>query len=38
MFFIMCSAQNLFVTFGAWLEDEFQFGAARLAVAGFSLV
>jgi len=37
MFFIMCSAQNLFVTFGAWLEDEFQFGAARLAVAGFSL-
>jgi predicted MFS family arabinose efflux permease len=33
----MCSAQNLFVTFGAWLEDEFQFGAARLAVAGFSL-
>jgi len=37
MFFIMCSAQNLFVTFGAWLEYEFQFGAARLAVAGFSL-
>jgi predicted MFS family arabinose efflux permease len=37
MFCIMCSAQNLFVTFGAWLEDEFQFGAARLAVAGFSL-
>ena len=37
MFFSMCSAQNLFVTFGAWLEDEFQFGAARLAVAGFSL-
>lgn len=37
MFFIMCSAQNLFVTFGAWLEDEFQFGAARLAFAGFSL-
>jgi predicted MFS family arabinose efflux permease len=33
----MSSAQNLFVTFGAWLEDEFQFGAARLAVAGFSL-
>jgi predicted MFS family arabinose efflux permease len=37
MFCIMCSAQNLFVTFGAWLEDEFQFGAARLAIAGFSL-
>ena len=37
MFCIMSSAQNLFVTFGAWLEDEFQFGAARLAVAGFSL-
>ena len=37
MFCIMCSAQNLFVTFGAWLEDEFNFGAARLAVAGFSL-
>ena len=37
MFCIMCSAQNLFVTFGAWLEDEFHFGAARLAVAGFSL-
>jgi len=37
MFCIMCSAQNLFVTFGAWLEDEFGFGAARLAVAGFSL-
>ena len=37
MFCIMCSAQNLFVTFGAWLEEEFQFGAARLAVAGFSL-
>jgi predicted MFS family arabinose efflux permease len=33
----MCSAQNLFVTFGAWLEDEFGFGAAQLAVAGFSL-
>ena len=37
MFCIMCSAQNLFVTFGAWLEEEFQFGAARLAVEGFSL-
>jgi len=37
MFCIMCSAQNLFVTFGAWLEDEFNFGAASLAVAGFSL-
>ena len=37
MFCIMSSAQNLFVTFGAWLEDEFQFGAAQLAVAGFSL-
>ena len=37
MFCIMCSAQNLFVTFGAWLEDEFGFGAAQLAVAGFSL-
>ena len=37
MFCIMCSAQNLFVTFGAWLEDEFGFGAAQLAVAGFSI-
>lgn len=36
MFCIMCSVQNLFVTFGAWLEDDFGFGAARLAVVGFS--
>ena len=35
MFCIMASAQNLFVTFGAWLEDDFGFGAARISAVGF---
>lgn len=35
MFCIMASAQNLFVTFGAWLEDDFGFGAARISAIGF---
>lgn len=35
MFCIMASAQNLFVTFGAWLEDGFGFGAARISAIGF---
>lgn len=35
MFCIMASAQNLFVTFGAWLEDGFGFGAARISAVGF---
>ena len=37
MFCIMSSAQSLFVTFGAWLQDQFGFGAARLAAVGFAL-
>jgi predicted MFS family arabinose efflux permease len=37
MFFIMSSAQNLFVTFGSWLADDYGFGAAQLTMVGFSL-
>jgi MFS transporter, DHA1 family, inner membrane transport protein len=37
MFCIMSCAQSLFVTFGAWLQDQFGFGAARLAAVGFAL-
>jgi DHA1 family inner membrane transport protein len=37
MFFIMSSAQNLFVTFGSWLADDYNFGAAQLTIVGFSL-
>jgi len=37
MFFIMSSAQNLFVTFGSWLADDYDFGAAQLTIVGFSL-
>ena len=37
MFFIMSSAQNLFVTFGSWLADDYGFAAAQLTIVGFSL-
>lgn len=37
MFFIMSSAQNLFVTFGSWLADDYGFAAAQLTMVGFSL-
>ncbi|MBM3817357.1 MAG: hypothetical protein FJW13_10065, partial [Actinobacteria bacterium] len=37
MFGIMGGAQCLFVTFGAWLTDEFDFGASRIALVGFAL-
>ena len=37
MFCIMSSAQNLFVTFGSWLSDDFGFDAAGLTIVGFSL-
>lgn len=37
MFFIMSAAQNLFVTFGSWLSDDFGFSAAGLTIVGFSL-
>ena len=37
MFGMMGGAQCLFVTFGAWLADEFDFGASRIALVGFAL-
>ena len=37
MFCIMSAAQNLFVTFGSWLSDDFGFDAAGLTIVGFSL-
>lgn len=37
MFCIMSAAQNLFVTFGSWLSDDFGFDAAGLTVVGFAL-
>lgn len=37
MFFIMSSAQNLFVTFGSWLADDYGFAAVQLTAVGFSL-
>lgn len=37
MFGLMGASQSLFVTFGAWLADDFQFGATGIAVVGFAL-
>jgi predicted MFS family arabinose efflux permease len=37
MFCVMSAAQNLFVTFGAWLSDEFGFSAVGITIVGFSL-
>lgn len=37
MFCIMSAAQNLFVTFGSWLSDDFGFEAAGLTIVGFAL-
>lgn len=37
MFGLMGGAQCIFVTFGAWLADDFDFGASRIALVGFAL-
>ena len=37
MFGMMGAAQCLFVTFGAWLADDFSFGASGIAAVGFAL-
>lgn len=37
MFGLMGASQCLFVTFGAWLADDFNFGASRIAAVGFAL-
>lgn len=37
MFGMMGAAQCLFVTFGAWLADDFGFGASGIAAVGFAL-
>ena len=37
MFGLMAASQTLFVTFGAWLEDDYGFGAGFLAAASFGL-
>ncbi len=37
MFGLMGASQCLFVTFGAWLADDFDFGASRIAAVGFAL-
>lgn len=34
---IMAASQSIFVTFGAWLEDDFGYGAAGIAAVGFCL-
>ena len=36
MFATMCASQCIFITFGAWLGDEFNFGALGIAAVGFS--
>ncbi|MEO5974466.1 MAG: MFS transporter [Ilumatobacteraceae bacterium] len=36
-FCIMAGSQSVFVTFGAWLGDEFGFGPAGIAAVGFGL-
>ena len=36
MFSTMCASQCIFITFGAWLDDEFGFGAIGIAAVGFS--
>ena len=37
MFGLMGGSQCLFVTFGAWLTDDFEFGANGIAAVGFAL-
>jgi predicted MFS family arabinose efflux permease len=37
MAFLMAASQSLFVTFGSWLEDEFDFSAAAIAAVVFGL-
>ncbi|MBA3286699.1 MAG: MFS transporter [Acidimicrobiia bacterium] len=37
LFGLMAAAQSLFVTFGAWLEDEFGVGTAGLAAVTFGI-
>lgn len=37
MFGLMGGSQCLFVTFGAWLADDFNFGASGIAAVGFAL-
>lgn len=37
MFGLMSAAQTLFITFGPWLEDEFEFSGAGLAAVTFGL-
>ena len=37
MFGLMGGSQCLFVTFGAWLADDYDFGATGIAAAGFAL-
>ena len=36
MFATMCASQCIFITFGAWLDNEFGFGALGIAAVGFS--
>ncbi len=36
-FCVMAGSQSVFVTFGAWLGDEFGFGPAGIAAVGFGL-
>ncbi len=36
MFATMCASQCIFITFGAWLDDQFGFGAIGIAAVGFS--
>jgi predicted MFS family arabinose efflux permease len=37
MAFLMAASQSIFVTFGSWLEDEFDFSAAAIAAVVFGL-
>ena len=37
MFFLMASSQAIFVTFGAWLADDFGFSDARISAVVFGL-
>lgn len=37
MFGLMSAAQTLFITFGPWLEDEFEFSGAGIAAVTFGL-
>ena len=37
MFGLMGASQCLLVTFGAWLADDFNFGASGIAAVGFAL-